>query len=53
MSELHPEPRPVQAPRKRGSGVAIAVIIAATIVTLACIAASTFVVYWFLQNPPW
>jgi hypothetical protein len=53
MSELNPEPVQVQAPRKRGSGVAIAAIIAATIVLLACIAASTVIVYAFLQNAPW
>ena len=53
MSEFTPEPRPVHPPRKRGSGVAIAAIIATTIVLLACIAASTVIVYAFLQNAPW
>jgi hypothetical protein len=53
MSELNPEPGQVQVPRKRGSGVAIAAIIATTIVLLACIAASTVIVYAFLQNAPW
>jgi hypothetical protein len=33
--------------------VAIAAIVAATIVVLACIAASTVIVYVFLQNAPW
>jgi len=42
-----------RAPRKRGSGVAIALIIACTIISLACIAATTVTVYVFLQNPPW
>jgi hypothetical protein len=53
MSELNSESGQERAPQKRGSGVAIAAIIAATIVVLACIAASTVVVYVFLQNAPW
>ena len=54
MSEFTPEPARIpEPPRKRGSGVAIAVIIALTVVTLACIAASMMIVYFFLQNPPW
>ena len=53
MSELNSEPRQVQPPRKRGSGVAIAAIVATAIVILACIAATTMVTYFFLQNPPW
>jgi hypothetical protein len=39
--------------RRRGSGVTIAVIIALTIITLACIGSSTYLTYIFLQNPPW
>ena len=53
MSELDSEPRQVQPPRKRGSGVAIAAIVATTIILLACIAATTMVTYFFLQNAPW
>jgi hypothetical protein len=54
MSEFTPEPARIpEPPRKRSSGLAIAVIIALTVVTLACIAASTLVVYLFLLNPPW
>jgi len=55
MSELNSEPREarVHPPQKRGSGVIIATIIAITLVSLACIAASTLVVYMFFQNPPW
>ena len=53
MSELNSEPRQAQPVRKRGSGVAIAAIVATTIVILACIAATTMVTYFFLQNPPW
>ena len=39
--------------RRRSSGVTIAVIIGLTLVSLACIAASTFLIYEFLQTPPW
>jgi len=53
MSELGSEPGQVGSPRRQRSGVAIAAIIAATIVMLACIAASTVVVYAFLRNAPW
>ena len=53
MSELNTESGPVYPPRKRGSAVAITLIIAAAIVMLACIAASTVVVYAFLRNAPW
>jgi hypothetical protein len=40
-------------PRRRSSGVTIAVIVSLTIITLACIGASTYLTYIFLQNPPW
>jgi hypothetical protein len=53
MSEFSVESREARPPRKRGSAVAIAVVIAITIVALACIAASTVIVYAFLQNAPW
>jgi hypothetical protein len=53
MSEVSPEPRPVQPPRKRGSGVAIVAIVGATIIALACIAAFTMIAYVFFQNAPW
>lgn len=53
MSEFSPEPGQVHAPRKRGSGVAIAAIIGATIVALACIAAFTVIAYGFILNAPW
>jgi hypothetical protein len=53
MSELNSEPRQAQPVRKRGSGIAIAAIIATAIVILACIAATTIVAYIFLQNAPW
>ena len=39
--------------RKRGSGVTIAVIICLTIISIACIGATTYLTYVFLQNPPW
>ena len=53
MSELNSASGQVRAPRKRGSGVAIAAIVAITLVLLACIAAFTLVLYVFFQNPPW
>ncbi len=55
MSELDSEHREVRVqPQKRGgSGVVIAIIVAVTLVSLACIAASTAIVYMFFQNPPW
>jgi hypothetical protein len=39
--------------RRRSSGVTIAVIVALTIITLACIGSTTYLTYIFLQNPPW
>jgi len=39
--------------RARGSGVTIAVIVALTLITLACIGAGTYLTYIFLQAPPW
>ena len=33
--------------------VAIAAIIAGTVILLACIASATVIVATFLQNPPW
>jgi hypothetical protein len=33
--------------------VAVAAIIAATVVALACIAAFTVILYVFVQNAPW
>ena len=53
MSEFESEPRPVRPPRKRATGVAIATIVAITVVILACIAATTLIAYVFLLNPPW
>jgi hypothetical protein len=53
MSEFDVESRPVQPPRRRGSAVAVSVVIAVTIVALACIAATTVILYVFFQNPPW
>ena len=50
MSEQISE-RKADAPK--GRGVAILGIIAATIVSLACIAACTGVAMAFLLNPPW
>ena len=55
MNELPSEPReaPIRPLQKRVNWVLIALIIAATIVALACIAAATVVLWTFFRNPPW
>jgi len=39
--------------QNRGNVVALAGIIAGTILLLACIVSTTVIVYAFFQNPPW
>jgi hypothetical protein len=55
VSEFPSEPKevPTHPPQRRGSGVAITLIIAATIIALACIASATVILWVFFQNPPW
>jgi len=55
MSDIPPEtPMPPEpAPGRSDRAVAIAAIIATTIVALACILACTITAYAFLVNAPW
>ena len=55
MSELNSESTQVHidSPQGLGNAVIVAAIAAATIVTLACIAACTVTVCVFLINAPW
>jgi len=39
--------------QNRGNVVAVAAIIAGTIVLLGCILSTTVILYAFLQHPPW
>jgi hypothetical protein len=56
MSEQSPEPiptYPASTEKKESNAVAIASIIAMTIIMLSCILACTITAYAFLMNPPW
>jgi hypothetical protein len=55
MSELNLESTEahVESPQRWGSAAVIVAIIAAAVVTLACIVACTVVAYAFLINAPW
>jgi hypothetical protein len=56
MSEQSPEPIPTYSEpteNKGSNAVAIASIIAITIIMLACILACTITAFAFLTNPPW
>ena len=56
MSEFNPEEHQVQmdeSPSGCSNTIAIAAIIAFTVVALACIMACTITAYAFLLNAPW
>ena len=56
MSEQSPEPLPTYiepTEKKESNAVAIASIIAMTIIMLSCILACTITSFAFLTNPPW
>lgn len=56
MTEPNIEPIPTYsepAEKKESNAVAIAAIIAMTIIMLSCILACTITAFAFLTNPPW